>query len=124
MTDVFTTAEQDVAAIIAEIVNEVKTIETDAATVVRAVIAGIKQGSFALPLTQIAAVLKDAAAAEAALVKDVNAVVPQNVKDFLASTGTLDSIIAVPFTGKTLTSVHFVGTKDELVAKLAAGMPI
>lgn len=124
------TIGQDLQTILGEVVAEVKTLELDALTIVQSVVAAVKQGQFAAPLTAIATLLHEAAAVEAALAKDVNALVPTNVKAFIGQTGTLNSEIAIPIANKTLVSSHYLASASgdaalaEFVAKVAAGMPL
>jgi hypothetical protein len=124
MTDIIEQTGQDAEQIIGDIVAVLRILDRDVLALIKAIVAGVRMGGdIAAALVPAAQLLRDAETGAQQLAQDVSADVPPPVKAFVEGAGVLQATIALPVLGA-LTGVLYRGTHDELVAKVAGGMPI
>ncbi|GEM_PF-4774913 len=121
MADIVTTIEVDVEQLAGEIGAFLKTAGQDMAQAWSALLAAYKQGNLAAGFAgALTTVLKDAQTGVQQLERDAAALVPDNVKAFVAGTATLEAEIPVPVLG-TVTAILWKGDKQSLIDALAKG---
>lgn len=115
------TLGEELGQLASEIEHDASVIGTEVIGALRAAYNGIRYGDIAAAISAFATVIQDAKNTAAILEKDAEAVVPQNVKDFISNGKTLNTVLPVPVLGNVVGVFYRGNSIQDLIDALAKG---